>query len=155
LEQAEAPAEEAGAALLTPEENATPAPAEVAKNAPCASALRKTSYALLGASGATALMGTVFALMANSNHRSYKKRYSSDDNARAIRADADPVAARKLKDKISTQKTIAIVSVSVAGAAAIAGTTLFFLSPEWQTKSVSVGFVPTQGGAVLSMQGTW
>jgi hypothetical protein len=131
------------------------------------SALRKTSYALWGVSGATALTGTVFALLANSNYQNYKRDYSMSGGTHAIRAETDPIAAQKLKDRIGVQKTVSIISFSVAAAAAIGGTTLFFLAPEWQAafflppewqkwrmaKEVKVGVLPMQGGAVVSLQG--
>jgi|GEM_PF-5841491 len=118
------------------------------------SPMRTTSYVLLGSAGGATLLGTVFALMADNNHRDYKRRYSAGNDTRAVRADASPAAVQKLKDKINTQKTIAIVSLSVAGVAAVTGTALFFFAPEWQVKrNLSVGFAPTQGGALLSLQG--
>jgi hypothetical protein len=131
-------------------------PAEALEMEVPTSTLRITSYALWGVSGATALMGTAFALLADNNHRNYKRDYSFDDSARAIRAEVDPLAARKLQDKINAQKTVSIVSFSIAAAAAIGGTTLFFFAPEWQAaKKVQVGVMPMQGGALLSFQGVF
>jgi hypothetical protein len=119
------------------------------------SPMRKTSYTFMGVAGATAVTGTVFALLANSNHSSFKKNYALGDGTRAIRTDASTVEAKKLMDKISTQKTLSIASFSVAAAAAATGITLFFISPERYVKDskVQVGLVPMQGGAVLSLQG--
>ena len=120
------------------------------------SPMRKTSYVFLGVAGVTALTGTVFALMADNNHRAYKNKYAATDDLRVV-APENIAAARRLTDKVSAQKTVAIVSLSVAGAAAATGLTLFFISPERSIKSqkVKVGLAPTQGGAVLSLQGVF
>jgi len=146
-----APAAVAPRAVPPPPE----APQVVQAQAPT-STLRMASYALWGVSGAGALTGTVFAIMANSNHRRYKRDYSADDGARMLSVDADVIQAQKLKDRIHTQKTVSIVSWSLAGAAAIGGATLFFLSPEWKSSgAVQLGFMPVGDGALLSLQGTF
>jgi hypothetical protein len=120
------------------------------------SPMRKASYALLGVGAGTAAVGGVFALLANKDHRHHKK-YLAEGTDRSIKADEDPVAAQKLIDRLSMQKTVAIVAFSVATAATATGLTLFFISPERYVKrsKVNVGLAPAAGGAVLSLQGTF
>ena len=150
----EAPAAAAPAALSVAPAPQAPADTALQTKAPL-SVMRQTSYALWGVTGATVLSGTVFALLANSNHKRYKRDYHVDDT-HVLRANADVAAAKKLKSRISAQKTVSIVSFSLAAAAAIGGTTLFFLSPEWQKRNeVQVGLLPVQGGALLSLQGAF
>ena len=118
---------------------------------PKMSPMRTTSYVLWGVAGATALTGTVSALLANHNHKKFQSTYTPgtyDEFALA--------KALALRQKVSIPKTISIVAFSVATAATVAGTTLFFLSPERHVKkSVSLGLAPTAGGAVLSIQGVF
>jgi len=116
------------------------------------SPMRKGAYVMWGVAGATAVTGTAFALLANHNFNNYKKNYADIENPRVAGANTDLAATLELQKKFSTQKTISIIAFSVAAAAAIAGTTLFFLSPE---QSLNVGFAPTEGGVVFSIQGVF
>jgi len=138
---------------IKPPPNDEPPPAFVPP--PPDGRLRTASYSLLGCAGAGVVAGSVSALLANSNHKNYKKRYSTDDT-RVLYADVDPMAAQKLSDKVRTQKTVAIVSFSVATAAAIAGATLLFVSPTPQKNKVAkLGLAPTADGFLLSLHGNF
>jgi hypothetical protein len=96
----------------------------------------------------------MLALMANSNYRRYMRAFSLGGEARAVRGNADPAVAQKLKDRVGACKTVSIVSFSVAAAAAIGGTALFLFAPEWQAaKTVQAGVMPMEGGAIVSLQG--
>ena len=128
------------------------------------SPMRTTSYVFLGIAGVTAASGTVFATMANSNYRKYKRTYTpKDDQGKRtgdtgrIGEDDDVRASERLKIRVRNQKAVAITSFSVATAAAATGITLFFISPERYVKDskVQVGLMPMQGGALLSLQGVF
>ena len=110
------------------------------------SPVRKTSYVFMGVAGAAALTGAVFALSADSNFRRFNRDYGD-----VASPEADIAAAKKLRSKVSTQKTLSIVSFSVATAAAATGITLFYISPE----RVKVSFLPTPGGTMFSLQGVF
>jgi len=116
---------------------------------------RQASYVFMGVSGATVLAGTVFALLAHSNSRYYKREYSAGPPSYNLRADVDVATSEKLKKQIRWQQATSIISFSVATAAAATGVTLFFISPERGKNRLKAGLVPTQGGAVLSLQGVF
>jgi len=125
---------------------------------------RKASYSLMGVAGVTAGAGAAFSIMAQSKINTYDKKYvQPDTNGRVVRSD-EHVDLKEVVDftkSFNNYKTTYIVLYSVAGAAAITGITLFFISPESYAKAsakaskVQVGLMPTQGGAVLSLQGVF
>jgi len=120
---------------------------------------RKSAYALWGVAGAAVVTGTVFALLAGKNRQKYDINFSSEYSSKdrsVVSHDRDMTAGKKLRQCISTQQTVSISAFSVAAAAAIAGTVLFFISPESYYKpTLSVGFRPTNGGAMFSLQGVF
>jgi len=119
------------------------------------SPMRMASYGLFGAAGAGAIVGTVFAGLADSNYRKYRK-FAVPGNMHLVRADVDLQETQRLIEKVSAYKTASIVSFSVAGAAAIAATTLFFLSPERYIKNtLKVGLAPMEGGALFHIEGAF
>ena len=111
------------------------------------SPVRKSAYVMWGVAGASALTGTTFALMANHNSKKFRNAYNHNSGPDNLLLEE----ASTFRKKVSTQKTASIVAFSVAAASAIAGTTLFFISPE----RYLVGLAPTEGGAVLSIQGVF
>jgi len=123
---------------------------------PPLSTLRITTYALWGTAGATALTGTVFALLANSNYRRYKREYSTPyGDTTSLRSGINLSEAKALKDKVNAYKMVAIVSFSLATATAVGGTMLYFISPEWEASRTNISLLPTQGGALLSLGGSF
>ncbi|MCL2626182.1 MAG: hypothetical protein FWD46_05145 [Cystobacterineae bacterium] len=117
------------------------------------SPMRKASYGLFGAAGAAAIAGTVFAGLADNDFRKYRKR-SVDHDSIVVRGSMDLKETQQIRDRVLAYKVVSITTFSMAGAAAIAGTVLFFLSPERHMKSsMKLGLAPTEGGAMLSLEG--
>jgi len=126
------------------------------------------SYGLWGTAGAAAIIGTVFAGLADDSFRKYKKTYTLGGDTRVLipsdktlqRHKGDMAAAiaegDQLRQKVAAQKTVSIVAFSAAGAAAIAGVVLFFLSPERRlAQTLQFGIAPVEGGALLCLKGVW
>ena len=125
--------------------------AQLAQHKPGTSGWRMASYVLSSTAVATAATGTVFALLANHQHSIFKNNYTTGEG-HMVHGQANLAKAHALMQKTRTYKTVAIASFSVAGASAIGGILSFFLSPEYKSKT-SLGFIPIQGGALLSING--
>ena len=96
-------------------------------------------------------LGSIYMRGANADKKEFIEKYASKDKPRTLRDGADYEAAKKLADGIGRQRTGALFYFSVAGVAAATGITLYCL----QKIPVRAGLTPTQGGALLSVQGSF
>ncbi|MCL2627042.1 MAG: hypothetical protein FWD46_09580 [Cystobacterineae bacterium] len=119
------------------------------------SPMRVSAYALFGTAAAAAITGTVFAGLADDTFRKYRKMETGEG---VVDGKRDLAKAASLRSTTNTYKAVSIATFSAAGAALIAGTTLFFLSPERslqkaKKQKVQVGFAPMVGGGMFSIGG--
>jgi len=119
-----------------------------------ASGMRISAYTLFGVAAASGISAAIFAGLADDNFRAYK---NSDIEMDGVVLSGREAEAKKWRNKVTQQKTIAYVGTALAGAALAGGIVLFMLSPERavaKAKRVQVGVGPL-GGAVLSIEGTF
>ena len=136
------------------------------------SPMRVTSYSLLGTAVVAGLAGGAFGFIAHKNYTTYKERFPGagvGDTTQITNGSASVEEALKYTNRTRNYKIASIAVSSVAGAAAIGGIISFFLSPERYVKSnasqkkteetpkaaIGIGIFPTQGGAMLSLQGVF
>jgi len=107
--------------------------------------LRTASYTLLGTSAATAVTGSVFLSVAIRNKDKAKKAKSNPEKYKR--------SADGYKEKAKWQDKVGFSLLGAAGVTALTGIALLIVSKHYNEQPVSLGLMPTQGGALLSVQG--